>query len=257
MKKCVLRLINRSLVLVVVMVLVGLGACTSESPTPPATPTITITSPTGNIIPQIGNVTVTVQVSNFNLVEKKGEAKVAGEGHIHYFKDVEAPTAQGQPAVTAAGTYAATAATSYTWPDVTAGTHTFSVELVNNDHTPLSTPVVAKITVTVTSSQPPPSGGQSIAIDLSAQNYAFDKSTITVPAGASVTINFNNKESVSHNFALYTNSSASTNIFRGDIINGPRTIVYKFTAPATPGNYFFRCDVHPTSMTGTFVVTAQ
>lgn len=121
MKKNVLRFINRSLALVVVMVLVGLGACTSESPTPPATPTITITSPTGNIIPQIGNVTVTAQVSNFNLVEKKGEAKVAGEGHIHYFLDVAAPTAPGQPAVTAAGTYAATAATTYTWPDVTAG----------------------------------------------------------------------------------------------------------------------------------------
>ena len=84
---------------------------------------------------------------------------------------------------------------------------------------------------------------------------AFDQSTITVPAGASVTMNFDNKDSgVPHNFALYTDSSASKSIFVGQIITGPATITYKFTAPTTPGNYFFRCDVHPTAMTGTFVV---
>ncbi len=82
---------------------------------------------------------------------------------------------------------------------------------------------------------------------------SFDKSIITVPAGAAVTINFDNKDSISHNFALYTNSSATTAIFVGQIISAT-TITYKFTAPTTPGNYFFRCDVHPSIMNGTFVV---
>lgn len=36
-----------------------------------------------------------------------------------------------------------------TWQSVAAGTHTFSVELINNDHTPLSPPVVAKVVVVV------------------------------------------------------------------------------------------------------------
>jgi len=76
---------------------------------------------------------------------------------------------------------------------------------------------------------------------------------MTIPAGASVTINFENREGLPHNFALYTNSSASTMIFRGDVITND-TIVYTFTAPSTPGTYFFRCDVHPTAMTGTFIV---
>ncbi len=93
----------------------------------------------------------------------------------------------------------------------------------------------------------------SVTINLVAQNMAFDKNTITVSAGALVTINFDNRDSVSHNFALYTNSNASTSIFVGQII-GRGTITYTFTAPTTPGNYFFRCDVHPTIMTGTFVV---
>jgi plastocyanin len=43
-------------------------------------------------------------------------------------------------------------------------------------------------------------------------------------------------------------------IFVGQIITGPSaTIDYKFTAPITPGTYFFRCDVHP-SMNGSFIV---
>ena len=97
--------------------------------------------------------------------------------------------------------------------------------------------------------------GAASNIDLTAQNIAFDKTTITVKAGSQVTINFNNKDSgVPHNFALYTDSSAKQNIFRGDIVTGAGTAVYKFTAPSTPGTYFFRCDVHPTQMTGQFIV---
>jgi plastocyanin len=90
---------------------------------------------------------------------------------------------------------------------------------------------------------------------LTAQNVAFDKTTISVPAGASVTINFNNMDSVPHNFALYTDSSASTAIFQGQIITGPAIATYQFTAPSAPGTYFFRCDVHTTIMTGSFIVT--
>lgn len=144
-------------ILVVLMVVVVLAASIACAAAPVATPTpsgpsITITAPTNGSTVAAGNVTVTVKVANFSLVDKLGQTNVAGQGHIHYFKDVDAPTTAGKPAVTAAGTYAATAATSYTWPNVTAGKHTFSVELINNDHTPLATPVVVKVTVTVSGS---------------------------------------------------------------------------------------------------------
>ena len=82
---------------------------------------------------------------------------------------------------------------------------------------------------------------------------SFDQNTLTVPAGAQVTMNFNNKDSIPHYFALYTDSTASKVIFKGDIVSS-KSIVYQFTAPTTPGTYFFRCDIHPTSMTGTFKV---
>lgn len=39
--------------------------------------------------------------------------------------------------------------TSYTFTNIQPGTHTISVELVNNDMTPLSSPVYKTITITV------------------------------------------------------------------------------------------------------------
>jgi plastocyanin len=67
---------------------------------------------------------------------------------------------------------------------------------------------------------------------------------------------FINKDaSIPHNFAIYADSTATKKIFSGDIITGPATVTYTFMAPPAPGNYFFRCDVHPTVMFGTFVVT--
>lgn len=96
---------------------------------------------------------------------------------------------------------------------------------------------------------------QGVTIDLTAENTAFDMKTITVPVGARVTINFNNKDSgVPHNFAAYTDSSGTTAIFKGGIVTGPAETTYTFTAPSKPGTYFFRCDVHPTVMTGQFIV---
>jgi plastocyanin len=98
--------------------------------------------------------------------------------------------------------------------------------------------------------------GGATQLALTAQNYAFDKQTLSAPAGSTVTLTFTNKDSgVPHNFALYTDNSASTAIFKGQIVTGPTTTTYTFTAPSTKGSYFYRCDVHPSSMYGTFTVT--
>ncbi len=108
---------------------------------------------------------------------------------------------------------------------------------------------------TATTSSAAPTGGQSVTVDLTAQNIAYDKSTITVPAGAQVTVNFDNKDiGIPHNFAVYQSSSAQNAIFKGDIITGPATTTYTFTAPSQPGTYYFRCDVHPTQMNGQFII---
>jgi plastocyanin len=107
---------------------------------------------------------------------------------------------------------------------------------------------------TTTTTQPP--GGNTVQVTLTAHNIAFDKATIMVPAGSTVVMTFINMDSnIPHNFALYTDSHATTRIFAGEFITGVKTVTYTFTAPAAPGNYFFRCDVHPETMTGIFTVT--
>ena len=103
-----------------------------------------------------------------------------------------------------------------------------------------------------TTTQPP---GQPVTVTLTAQSLSFDKSSITVPSGAQVTISFNNNDSgIPHNFSLYADSNMTQSLYIGKIINGPATTTYTFTAPSKAGTYFFRCDVHPTQMTGTFIV---
>ncbi len=93
-----------------------------------------------------------------------------------------------------------------------------------------------------------------VTINLTASGTAFDKSSITVSAGATVALVFDNKDTRLHNFALYETSAAANSIFVGELIS-KKKITYTFTAPTTPGTYFFRCDLHPFSMTGDFIVT--
>ena len=105
------------------------------------------------------------------------------------------------------------------------------------------------------SSSAAPLPGANVSINLTARNQTFDKNTITVSSGAEISISFSNLDNnVPHNFAVYTDASAAKPIFVGAVITGPKTITYTFAAPATPGKYFFRCDVHPLTMIGTFEV---
>ncbi len=165
--------------------------------------------------------------------------------------DVDAPTDPTVPAITGAGTYFATAATFHTWMNVPLGTHTFSAQLVNNDHKPIDTQAIAKIKVTVA----PPPLPTATTIDLNTRNMMFNMGIITVRAGAAVTINLTNYDSgIQHNFALYDDLYDMTPIFSGQAIGGIASIVYKFTAPSVPGTYYFCDDVHRVDMSGQFVV---
>jgi plastocyanin len=151
-----------------------------------------------------------------------------------------------------------TATTATPSPTATALTATPTATATTTTATPTPT-ATATATPTATTATPTPTatggGGQSVTIGLAAHNIAYNVSTITVPAGAQVTVDFDNEDSgIPHNFAVYDSPAAQTVIFKGQIITGPATTTYTFTAPSTPGTYFFRCDVHPTIMTGQFIV---
>jgi plastocyanin len=89
---------------------------------------------------------------------------------------------------------------------------------------------------------------------VNAHDFAFDPTCLAAPADTPFRIVFDDTQGT-HNLAIYTDETAKTSLFVGDIVTGPRTETYSVNAlPA--GTYFFRCDVHPTQMTGVFVVGA-
>jgi plastocyanin len=96
--------------------------------------------------------------------------------------------------------------------------------------------------------------GQSVT--LVAQNIAFDTRQITVQSGGRVRIRLDNRDAVQHNVAVYVSSTSTTPASPGSVgltFTGPAMDDTVFDTPAA-GSYFFRCDVHPTTMTGTFTV---
>jgi copper-containing nitrite reductase len=95
-------------------------------------------------------------------------------------------------------------------------------------------------------------GGSTLHV--TAMNAAFDVDCLAVPAGSPFKIVFDNMDpAVIHNLSIYTDESATQSLFTGNMVTGPKTATYKVDA-LDPGTYFFRCDVHPTTMTGTFIV---
>ena len=98
------------------------------------------------------------------------------------------------------------------------------------------------------------SEGEADGLTVVATVIEFDADRIELPADTAVKMVFDNKgKGAPHNIAIYPDDTAGTPLFRGDITTGPKKITYDI--PAIPaGEYFFRCDVHPTQMTGTVVV---
>jgi hypothetical protein len=100
---------------------------------------VNITSPKAGSSTANSSVTVAVDVKNFTLDAAnfgKDGTNAPGKGHYHVFVD---------------GVYITAAATSSVTIEVAPGNHVLSVELVNNDHSELATPVYDYVKFTVTS----------------------------------------------------------------------------------------------------------
>jgi cytochrome c oxidase subunit 2 len=104
------------------------------------------------------------------------------------------------------------------------------------------------------SGQPAPSGqAAGPTLQVSAQNIAYEQSSLEAPAGTPFSIEFDNKDAgVPHNVSIHKDSASGEEVFKGDIFPGPAQKTYD-VPPLPAGTYAFVCSVHP-NMTGTLTV---
>jgi len=103
-------------------------------------------------------------------------------------------------------------------------------------------------------------GGVTLHISSTGQNgnaTSFDAQTLNVKAGVRVTLIYTNNTPLPHNWHVFDgDSSGAPTLAKTAIITGPNASTsITFTAPTKPGRYYFQCDVHPTMMNGSLVVS--
>ena len=107
---------------------------------------------------------------------------------------------------------------------------------------------------------PSGSGAPTVTIEVKttdANPLAFDPPMIEVAANTVVQVNYLNDSSLPHNIDFFAGADQSAaSLGKTDVVTGPgalKSVI--FTTPATPGDYFFWCDVHQIAMTGMLHVT--
>jgi plastocyanin len=109
---------------------------------------------------------------------------------------------------------------------------------------------------------PKPTGPQT-KVTIAAKQIKFDLDKLIFPPNASVTVTFDNEDAgVPHTLTVWkSQSAAQSGADSGKLADtgqftGVAQKVLPFKTPG-PGNYYFDCTVHPTSMFGTVEVVAK
>jgi plastocyanin len=106
------------------------------------------------------------------------------------------------------------------------------------------------------SSAPTPGGSPvGMEIDVATNNdnpLAYTPDPINAPPNTVVTVVYANNSSLEHNIDFFNGPDQnSPSLGATEKMTGPnQTRSVSFTTPATPGDYFFWCDVHLTGMVG-------
>jgi plastocyanin len=81
-------------------------------------------------------------------------------------------------------------------------------------------------------------------------DFAFDPSEFTVPAGEDIVIGLTNEDSGSHTFTVYTDAEFTA--MQGTTVHLDAGASDSVFGTFDAGEYFFRCELHPTQMQGSF-----
>lgn len=104
----------------------------------------------------------------------------------------------------------------------------------------------------VEKSEAPPSEPSS-EVALTAAEFKWDKSELSVVADEPLTVSIDNEDPTPHNFSIYEDDSLATDLFVGENIPASGSFDEEVD-PLPKGEYYFQCDLHPT-MNGT--ITAE
>jgi plastocyanin len=107
------------------------------------------------------------------------------------------------------------------------------------------------------SATPAASPSMTIAVKTTAAApLAFDPPMLEAPANTVVQVDYLNDSPVPHNINFFAGADSSAeSLGKTAVETGPgATESVVFTTPATPGDYYFWCDVHGAAMAGTLHV---
>lgn len=92
-------------------------------------------------------------------------------------------------------------------------------------------------------------GHLEVAATITAQNIKFDKAELDLPAGKPFIIDFDNKDSVPHNVAIYDKPPTAPGVktfFQPPLVTGPRKAELEVKKAIPAGVWYFQCDAHTT-----------
>ena len=102
-----------------------------------------------------------------------------------------------------------------------------------------------------------PTGSTDLTII--ASGILFDTNCLAMTPGTRFSVTLDNQDPVPHDFSIYPSSTDLQNPLFSSLADpntGNGSITYDID-PLDAGEYFFQCDFHPTSMTGTFIVAKK
>jgi plastocyanin len=92
----------------------------------------------------------------------------------------------------------------------------------------------------------------ALAAPEGAASEGFSTDALEVEADKPIDLEFDNEDpSVGHNVQIFDGpDDSAASLFQGEVITGPAKTTYH-VPPLSEGEFFFHCEVHPTTMTGT------
>lgn len=89
-------------------------------------------------------------------------------------------------------------------------------------------------------------------LTLTASGTKFNTDCLAAPASQAFKINFDNKDSVTHNIQILESHSASEALFDAGLV--PAGLKALDVPALKAGTFAFHCKIHPGQMSGTFIV---